>query len=166
MGQVVTSLENAHDSMIPDLYQHVVVDECAGDDNTAPSAPSSTPLSRWDMLVLECTDSFELLTPDEQEEDKLDFHATPIDFEEHRVFHPAKIGPTNAAVSSLQTQNRCDPYGSGYVTQEIMIAPSCPPGWLGEAKGRGKEHSLDLDDLISQVPCTINGHSLVSSFPI
>jgi hypothetical protein len=97
-------------------------------------------------------DTFELLTPDEQEEDKLDFRAVLIDSEERHGFHSAKIEPTNTAVSSLQTQNCCHHYGSGCVTQEIMIAPLGPPGWLGEAKGRGREHSLDPDDSISQVP--------------
>ena len=122
------------------------------DDNAAASAPSSPPLSRWDMLVLERADAFELLAPDEQEEDELDFRAVLIDSEERRGFHSAKIEPANTAVSSLQTQNRCHRYGSGCVTQEIMIAPSGPPGWLGEAKGRGRERSLDPDDSILQVP--------------
>ena len=120
--------------------------------NVAPLAQSSPPLSRRDMLVLERADSFELLAPDEQEEDELDFHATLIDPEERRGFHPANIEPANALVSSLQTQNRYDRYGSGCVAQESMAAPSGPPGWLGEAKGRGRERSLDPEDSISQVP--------------
>ena len=122
------------------------------DGNAATSAPPFPPLSRRDMLVLERADSFELLAPDEQEEEELDFRATLIDPEERRGFHPAMIEPANAAVSSLQTQNGCDQYGSGCVAQEMIIAPSGLPGWLGEAKGRGRERSLDPDDLISQFP--------------
>lgn len=121
------------------------------DDNAPSSAPSSPPLSRRDMLVLERADSFELLAPDEQEEEELDFRAM-VDPEERHGFHPTMIEPANAAVSSLQTQNHCDQYGSGRVAQDIIIAPSGAPGWLGGAKGRGRERSLDPDDSIPQLP--------------
>jgi len=120
------------------------------DPAAAASSSSSSPLpSRRDKLVLERADSFELLAPEEQEKVELDFRATLMDPEERRGHHPTKF---EAAVPLLQAQNRCDRYDSGGVAQEMMIAPSAPAGWLGDAKGKGREHSLDPDDSISQVP--------------
>src|SRR5260221_1154321 len=68
------------------------------------------------------------------------------------VMNTNQCKPANTDLSSSQNQNRCDRYGSGCVAQEIMIPPSGPPGWLGEAKGRGREPSFNPDDSISQVP--------------
>lgn len=101
------------------------------------------------MLVLEHADSFEPLAPEEQEQVELDFRATLMDPEGRRRHHPTKF---EAAVPLLQAQNCCDRYDPGCVAQEMMIAPTAPPGWLGDAKGKGREHSLDPDDSISQVP--------------
>ena len=99
--------------------------------------------------MLEHADSFEPLAPEEQEQVELDFRATLMDPEGRRRHHPTKF---EAAVPLLQAQNCCDRYDPGCVAQEMMIAPTAPPGWLGDAKGKGREHSLDPDDSISQVP--------------
>jgi hypothetical protein len=115
----------------------------------ASSSSSSTLPSRRDRLVLERADSFELLAPEEQEQVEPDFRATLMDPEERRGHHPTKF---EAAVPLLQAQNRCDRYDPGCVAQEMMmIAPSAPPGWPGDAKGKGREDSIDPDDSISQV---------------
>jgi hypothetical protein len=116
--------------------------------SSSSSSSSSSPPSRRDMLVLERADSFELLAPDEQEEDGQDFRARPTDPEERGGYHPAKFECASAVVPLLQAQNRCDPYSPGCFAPEMLIAPS---GWLGEAKGKGRERSVDPDDSISQL---------------
>ena len=113
------------------------------------SSSSSPPASRRDVLVLERADSFELLAPDEQEEDGRDFRAPLMNPEERGGYHPAKFECANAVVPLLQAQNGRDPYSPGCFAQETSIAPL---GWLGEAKGKGRERSVDPDDSISQLP--------------
>jgi hypothetical protein len=116
--------------------------------SSSSSSSFSSPLpSRRDMLVLERADSFELLAPDEQEEDEQDFRATLTDPEERRGYHPAQFECANAVVPLLQAQSRCDPYSSGCFAQDMLLARSG-----NEAKGKGRERSLDPDDTISQLP--------------
>jgi hypothetical protein len=127
--------------------------DAESDASTASSSSSSPPPpSRQDILVLKRADPFELLAPDEQEEDELDFRAAPMDPEERRGYLPAKSECANGAVPLLQTQSRCNQYSPGCFAQEMMIAPSGMPGWPGEAKGKGRERSLDPDDSITRVP--------------
>lgn len=84
--------------------------------NTDGAASGSSPqlLSRRDMLVLERADSFELLAPEEQEEDELvDFCATLADSADpeerhgHR-YQPTKIGGEygSAAAEVMMPQNQ------------------------------------------------------------
>jgi hypothetical protein len=123
----------------------------AESDNADPSSSSlfSPPPSRRDMLVLERADSFELLAPEDQEEDELDFRATLTDPEDRRGCQAVKFDRANATVAMLQAQNGCNWYGPACAAQEVMITPSGPPAWPGEIGG--KEREL-LDDSILGVP--------------
>jgi hypothetical protein len=115
-------------------------------DGIAASSSSSLPLSRRDIRVLERADSFELLAPEEQEEDELDFRASLTDSEESRGHHPAMLERAKAAVLLVESQTRCDQHRSGLVAQDAG-----PPGWPVEGKDKGRERSLDPGDSISQV---------------
>lgn len=112
---------------------------------------SSSPLPGRDVCVLERADSFELLAPEEREEDELDFRAKLADPEERRGYHPAKLecacAHANATAPLSQSPNWHD---SGFVAQEKAI-PLWPPGWLNEGKGKAREHSVEPDDSISQL---------------
>jgi hypothetical protein len=57
-------------------------------DAATASSSSSSPLppSRQEMLVVKRADLLELLAPDEQDEDKLDFRAALMDPEERRGY--------------------------------------------------------------------------------
>ncbi|KAI0253629.1 hypothetical protein BJV78DRAFT_156272 [Lactifluus subvellereus] len=121
-------------------------------DEAGVSSFSSSPLPGRDVCVLERVNSFELLAPEEQEEDELDFRAKLGDPEERRGYHPAKLERACAHASATaplsQSQNWHD---SGIVAQEKTI-PSWLPGWPNEGEGKAREHSLEPDDSISQVP--------------
>jgi len=119
-------------------------------DGASPSP--SLPLSRRDVRGLDRADSFELLAPDEQEEDEQDFRAALADPEDRRGNHPAQTERVNPPAALFHNQIRGNLYDPGFVTQETLMARSGPPGWSNEAKGKGREHSLDPDDSISQVP--------------
>jgi hypothetical protein len=112
-----------------------------------PSCFSST-LHRRDVRVLERADSFELLAPEEEDEEERDFRSPLAD--PHAYHHPlAKLeractdGETTAL---LQSQTRHDP---GIIAQEKTI-PLRPPGWSDESKDKDSERALEPNDFISQ----------------
>lgn len=138
-------------------------------DDAAALSPSPSgsepPPSKRDLLMLERADSFELLAPEEQEEDGLaNFRASLLaDPEERgrgRGYHTAKFeGASDAAAPSSQpqsqcpSQSRCDRFDPGFVAQEMVIPSLGSSGWLpDEVRGKERERSVDLDDSISQVP--------------
>jgi RhoGAP domain len=118
----------------------------------AVASSSSSPLPRRDVRVLERADSFELLAPEEEDEDELDFRSTLADPEERHAYHCAKLeracADANATAPLSQSQNWHD---SGIVTQEKSIL-SRPPGWPNESKGKDRERALEPDDSISEAP--------------
>jgi hypothetical protein len=89
--------------------------------NAGGAASGSSPqlLSRRDKLVLERADSFELLAPEEQEEDELvDFCATLADSADPEERHGHRYQPTNgreygsaAAAVMMMPQNQSGPLG-------------------------------------------------------
>jgi len=121
-------------------------------DGAAASSSVSLPLSRRDVRGLERVDSFEVLAPDEQEEDEQNFRAALSEPEERRGHHPAPIERANPAAVLSPSQSWGSLYDPGSATQETVMAHSEPPGRQSEAKGKRREQSLDPEDSISQVP--------------
>jgi len=121
-------------------------------DGAAASSSSSLPLSRRDVRVLERMDSFELLAPDEQEEDEQELRVALADPEERRGHHPVQIEGANPPAPSSQSQIRSNLDDPGFATQETVMTRSGPPDWPSEAKGKGRECSVGPDDSMSEVP--------------
>jgi RhoGAP domain len=113
------------------------------------TASSSSPLPRRDVRVLERADSFELLAPDEEDEEEPVFRSTLVDPEERRAVHPERTScaEANSAAPLAYSQNSND---CGIVTQEKMTL-SRAPGWSNEGKNKDSERALEADDSNSQV---------------
>ena len=105
----------------------------------------SSTLHRRDVRVLERADSFELLAPEEEDEEERDFHSPLADPESRHAYHRTDV-ETTALLSQSQSQSRHD---SDIIAQEKAI-PLRPPGWSDEIKGKDSDRALEPEDSRSQ----------------
>jgi RhoGAP domain len=120
-----------------------------------PSCFSST-LHRRDVRVLERADSFELLAPEEEDEEEQDFRSPVTDPEGPHAYHHPLVTlerartdvETTALLSQSQSQSWHD---SNIIAQEKAI--HLRQGWSDDSKGKDSERTLEPDD--SRSPATL-----------
>jgi len=123
----------------------------SGDTDGATAGSSPPLLLRRDMRNFERTDSFELLAPEEQEEDELDFRASLTDSADSDEGHEYRYQQTSlrrergnaAVITPLLSQNQ-----HSLATQEMAQT----------ASGR-KGSTCPNDPMVVQVPPRDHGHS-------
>jgi len=127
------------------------------DDASSGSSTRSSSSSSSDARLLERADSFELLAPEEDYEEELDFRGAlvgPLDERWRRSSY-------NPLFAHHESVTMVRPIGDGPAGWPAAAIPTT----LGDPSGRSREHSLEPDDSISQVPSMSDGRSSKPGVP-
>ena len=133
-------------------------DDPSSRSSTSSSSSAAAQKSGRDARLLERADSFELLAPEEDEEVELDFRGAFVDpLDERR--RPASYNlllPHHESATKVMPPPNDGP--AGWLSATF-------PTTLGDPSCRGREHSLEPDATMSQVPSLNDGQSSKFGIP-